>query len=178
MDRFGVVSGMRVFLPLNAFAPGRNVAKHFYEKVVKVKADVAAILKFFSRSIPQIEPDHLDVAPLAPIGGMRKGGSSPSFNNIVSQRCSPYWRWRWRGGRRPSILFPRGCDGEHPLYGGLFCGALSCNWLRTAGFGSRHCRCAQSHGHQRQHCGAVVLVASSAMLLEIAGEVLVWWLSE
>jgi hypothetical protein len=51
---------------------------HFYEKVVKVKADVAAILKFFSpaRSIPQIEADHLDAAPVAPIGGMRKGGFS------------------------------------------------------------------------------------------------------
>ena len=46
----------------------------FYEKVVKVKADVAAILNFFSRSIPQIEADHLEA--LAPIGGMRKGGFS------------------------------------------------------------------------------------------------------
>ena len=47
----------------------------FYEKVVKVKADVAAILNFFSR--PQIEADHHDAAPLAPIGGMRKGGTRP-----------------------------------------------------------------------------------------------------
>ena len=37
---------------------------------------MAAILNFFSRSIPQIEADHLDAAPLAPIGGMRKGGFS------------------------------------------------------------------------------------------------------
>ena len=56
-----------------------GVGKHFYEKVVKVKADVAAILNFFSRSIPQIEPDHLDAAPLAPIGGMRKGGFSAAL---------------------------------------------------------------------------------------------------
>ena len=48
-----------------------------YEKVVKVKADVAAILNFFSR--PQIEADHHDAAPLAPIGGMRKGGFSAAL---------------------------------------------------------------------------------------------------
>jgi hypothetical protein len=48
----------------------------FYEKVVKVKADVAAILNFFSRSIPQIEADHLDAASVAPIGGMRKVSQS------------------------------------------------------------------------------------------------------
>jgi hypothetical protein len=43
---------------------------------VKVKADVAAILNFFSRSIPQIEADHLDAAPLAPIGGCARGVSA------------------------------------------------------------------------------------------------------
>ena len=49
----------------------------FYEKVVKVKADVAAILKFFSPSpIPKIEADHHDAVPVVPIGGMRKGGFS------------------------------------------------------------------------------------------------------
>jgi hypothetical protein len=48
----------------------------FYEKVVKVKADVAAILNFFSRSTPQIEAGHLDAAPVVPTGGMRKGGFS------------------------------------------------------------------------------------------------------
>ena len=53
-----------------------GLLRYFYEKVVKVKADVAALLNFFSRSIPQIEPDHLDAVPLAPIGGMRKGGFS------------------------------------------------------------------------------------------------------
>ena len=53
----------------------RAIAKRFYEKVVKVKADVAAILKFFLL-IPQIEADHHDAAPLVPIGGMRKGGFS------------------------------------------------------------------------------------------------------
>jgi hypothetical protein len=36
---------------------------------------VAAILKF-SVPIPQIEADHHDAAPVAPIGGMRKGGFS------------------------------------------------------------------------------------------------------
>jgi hypothetical protein len=47
----------------------------FYEKVIKVKADVAAILKVFL-PMPQIEADHHDAAPVAPIGGMRKGGFS------------------------------------------------------------------------------------------------------
>ena len=51
------------------------VRKHFYEKVVRVKADVAAILKFFLL-IPQIEADITDAAPGVPIGGMRKGGFS------------------------------------------------------------------------------------------------------
>jgi hypothetical protein len=50
----------------------------FYEKVVKVKADVAAILKF-SLPIAQIEADHHDTAPVVPIGGMRKGGFSGAF---------------------------------------------------------------------------------------------------
>ena len=48
----------------------------FYEKVVKVKADVAAILNFFSHSIRQIEADHLAAAATGSIGGMRKGGFS------------------------------------------------------------------------------------------------------
>jgi hypothetical protein len=48
----------------------------FYEKVVKVKADVAAILNFFSHSIRQIEVDDLGAAPTVSIGGMRKGGFS------------------------------------------------------------------------------------------------------
>ena len=54
-----------------------GLLKYFYGKVGKVKADVAAILNFFSRSTPQIEADHLDAASVvAPIGGMRKGGFS------------------------------------------------------------------------------------------------------
>jgi hypothetical protein len=47
----------------------------FYEKVVKVKADVAAILKFFL-PIPQIEANHHDAAPVVASGGMRKGVSA------------------------------------------------------------------------------------------------------
>src|SRR5215469_18505571 len=50
----------------------------FYEKVVKVKADVAAILKFFL-PMPQIEADHDDAPPLVPIGGIRKGGFSEAL---------------------------------------------------------------------------------------------------
>jgi len=51
----------------------RHQLNVFYEKVVKVKADVAAILNFFSRS--QIEADNLDAAPWY-VGGIRKGGFS------------------------------------------------------------------------------------------------------
>jgi len=57
-------------------APKRSQTTTFYEKVVKVKADVAAILNFFSRSIPQIEADSFWTRPGDPIGGMRKGGFS------------------------------------------------------------------------------------------------------
>ena len=60
----------------NRRTPTKITLDAFYEKVVKVKADVAAILNFFSRSIPQMEADHLDAASVAPIGGMRKGGFS------------------------------------------------------------------------------------------------------
>ena len=52
-----------------------GLLRYFYDKVVKVKADVAAILKFFL-PMPQIEADHHDAAPVVPIGGMRKGGFS------------------------------------------------------------------------------------------------------
>ena len=48
-----------------------NGKTRFYEKVVKVKADVAAILKFF---LPTMTTR--DAAPVVPIGGMRKGGFS------------------------------------------------------------------------------------------------------
>ena len=44
----------------------------FYEKVVKVKADVAAILKFFL-PMPQIEANQHEAAPGAPIGGGSRG---------------------------------------------------------------------------------------------------------
>jgi hypothetical protein len=62
---------------LGSSAPSPLPIECFYEKVVKVKADVAAILDFFYR--PQIEADHHNAAPLAPIGGMRKGGFSAAL---------------------------------------------------------------------------------------------------
>ena len=37
---------------------------------------MAAILNFFSGSIPEIEADDLDAAATVSIGGMRKGGFS------------------------------------------------------------------------------------------------------
>jgi hypothetical protein len=63
------------FCPVSRQARALVRKPHFYEKVVKVKADVAAILKFFL-PIPQIEGDMAEAAPRVPIGGMRKGGFS------------------------------------------------------------------------------------------------------
>jgi hypothetical protein len=58
---------------VNEPAPERHTAP--YEKVVKVKADVAAILKFFI-PIPQIKADHHDAAPAVPHRGDAQGGFS------------------------------------------------------------------------------------------------------
>ena len=60
----------------NRRTPTKITLDAFYEKVVKVKADVAAILNFFSHSIRQIEVEQLGAAPTVSIGGMRKGGFS------------------------------------------------------------------------------------------------------
>jgi hypothetical protein len=93
----------------------------FYEKVVKVKADVAAILNFFSRLTPQIEADHLDAVPVVPTGGMRKGGSAERFETTL--RGEPRHRWvpalfagaqraSGVGGTRPPRLSPGGGNGK------------------------------------------------------------------
>ena len=70
----GPVYENAVLHPLSENTRRQPVGKHFYEKVVKVKADVAAILNSFlrlrSRSRPTIG------TRLVPIGGMRKGGFS------------------------------------------------------------------------------------------------------
>jgi hypothetical protein len=52
----------------------KDWALRFYEKVIKVKADVAAILNFFSRSIPQIEADHSGRGPAGAHRGDAQGG--------------------------------------------------------------------------------------------------------
>ena len=48
----------------------------FYEKVVKVKADVAAILNFSLPTITNFSLPTITTKPQSPIGGMRKGGFS------------------------------------------------------------------------------------------------------
>ena len=67
----------------------RGLVTYFYEKVVKVKADVAAILNFFlrlrSRSRPTIG------TRLVPIGGMRKGGQRSALKPLL--RGAPRHRW-------------------------------------------------------------------------------------
>src|SRR5215471_1208649 len=90
----------------------------FYEKVVKVKADVAAILNFFS---PQIEADHHDAAPV-PIGGIAQGGFQrsalkPLLRGEPRHRCVPALfagkqRASGVGGTRPPRLSPGGGNGK------------------------------------------------------------------
>jgi hypothetical protein len=78
----------------------------FYEKVVKVKADVAAILNSFFRSIPQMEADHLDAAPVAPIGGCARGGQRSALKPLL--RGEPR---SGVGGTRPPRLSLGGGNG-------------------------------------------------------------------
>jgi hypothetical protein len=94
----------------------------FYEKVVKVKADVAAFLNFFSRSTPQIEADPLDAAPVVPIGGDAQGGFQrsalkPLLRGEPRHRCEPALfagshRASGVGGTRPPRLSPGGGNGK------------------------------------------------------------------
>ena len=66
---------------------------------------MAAICNFFSRSIPQIEADHLEA--LAPIGGMRKGGSAERFETPLAGGAAAA---AWGEPARPG--FPPGETGK------------------------------------------------------------------
>ena len=70
----------------------------FYEKVEKVKADVAAILKFFL-PIPQIEAEHHDAAPVVPIGGSRGIDACQRF--LLAHSVLPAWGEPARPGFPP-----------------------------------------------------------------------------
>jgi hypothetical protein len=58
----------------------RGLVIYFYEQVLKSRPRWRPSFLFFSRSIPQIEADQLDAAPVVPIGGMRRGGFSGAYH--------------------------------------------------------------------------------------------------
>ena len=62
-------------LPVGYRVVKRSILGGFYEKVVKVKADVAAILKFFL-PIPQLEADPTTRPRWYPSGGCARGVSA------------------------------------------------------------------------------------------------------
>jgi hypothetical protein len=89
----------------------------FYEKVVKVKADVAAILNFFSHSI---EVDDLGASPTVSIGGCARGVSAERFETplaggAAASMCASAFCWCTAasgvGGTRPPRLSPGGGNG-------------------------------------------------------------------
>ena len=86
----------------------------YYEKVVRVKADVAALLKVFFATL-QIEAHH-DAAPVVPIGAMRKGGFQRRFETALAGgaaalMCASAFAGTQRasgvGGNPPAPAFPR-----------------------------------------------------------------------
>ena len=88
----------------------------FYEKVVKVKADVAAILKFFL-PIPQIEADITTRPRGYPSGGCARGVSAERFETplaggAAALMCASAFCWHTacqrRGGNPPAHAFPWG----------------------------------------------------------------------
>jgi hypothetical protein len=96
----------------NPTKPGRpSHANHsyFYEKVVKVKADVAAILIFFPGAIALVGRHRLRL-----VGGWRKGGESPSCGGSRSMgRASVVgWRGTCRGQPFPAPACPLGETGK------------------------------------------------------------------
>ena len=95
----------------------------FYEKVVKVKADVAAILKFFL-PMPRIESDITTRPRGYPLGGCARGVSAERFETplaggVAAVMCASAFCWHTacqrRGGNPPAHAFPwgkreRGCS--------------------------------------------------------------------
>jgi hypothetical protein len=91
--------------------------KRFYEKVVKVKADVAAILSCLPRAIFGVtRADERVSRSTAAIGGSRKG-AKPSCGGSRQHRCVPApfagaQRASGVGGTRPPRLSPGGGNGK------------------------------------------------------------------
>jgi hypothetical protein len=95
----------------------RPDTKRFYEKVVKVKADVAAILSSLPRAIILAQGTNENVVHrLRPIGGSRKG-AEPSCGGSRQHRWVPApfagaQRASGVGGTRPPRLSPGGGNGK------------------------------------------------------------------
>src|SRR5262245_59126003 len=99
-----------------------QMSKRFYEKVVKVKADVAAILKFFFRSNPTDRGRPIWTRPRwRPSGGCARGVSAERFETplaggAAASMCASAVCWRIAcqrvGGTRPPRLSPGGGNGK------------------------------------------------------------------
>jgi len=100
----------------------------------------------------QIEADHLDVAPLAPSGGMHKGGSAerfetPLWGELAASMGASAFCWRAacqrRGGNPPAPAFPRRGKRERGS-SDFLAAAGSSSWRGAAGRHAAGRVCARS----------------------------------
>jgi hypothetical protein len=93
------------------------LSRRFYEKVVKVKADVAAILNFFLPLRSRRSRRTIATRPRwSPLGGCARGVSAECFETplaggAAASMCASAFCWRAacqrRGGNPPAPAFPR-----------------------------------------------------------------------
>src|SRR6516162_8783410 len=123
----------------------------FYEKVVKVKADVAAILKFFL-PIPQIEADITTRPRGYPSGGCARGVSAERFETplaggAAALMCASAFCWHTacqrRGGNPPAPAFPRRGKRERGC-SDFLAAAGSSRWHRASAGHAAGLLCARS----------------------------------
>jgi hypothetical protein len=115
----------------------------FYEKVVKVKADVAAILKFFLL----IPPDRGRPSRRGPAGahrgdaqgGVQRSGLKPPLaGGAAALMCASAFCWRTQrasgvGGTRPPRLSPAGGNGKGGVQTSLLPQAVRAGVVRMPG---------------------------------------------
>ena len=104
-------------LPVGYRVVKRSVLGGFYEKVVKVKADVAAILKFFLLLRSRRSRPTITTRPRwCPSGGCARGVSAERFETplaggAAAAMCASAVCWRAacqrRGGNPPAPAFPQ-----------------------------------------------------------------------
>jgi len=104
-----------------SFSPALQVrlVKRFSEKkVIKVKADVAAILNSFPRAqSPSLGAEQREATHgLRPIGGSRKGGEAPLAGGAAARGRASGFGWRGTcsgvGGTFPAPALPLGETGK------------------------------------------------------------------